>query len=296
MVAVASEARGPASRRRVAPFGPDDCLLGAINDVSAGNSKTGAILWGLGVAEVKTARRLAKNGIASLQVRINGVEFSDVERRNTVYSDRGVEYCRLAMDELSRERDLREFILMGNCACASFCLNAALADPRVVGLILTNPHITKRQLLRVSLWHKLLKFSTWKRLFRGGVNLRSNIDALGELASRKLRRRRLDAVESSFAARNAPSDLELPEDLDVQLGKLAERGVETLIACASEDDSLHYLRARYGRALDALEATGKVSFERVETGTHVFSTDDGAAALLNDAISRWIGLAAFVRT
>jgi len=67
-----------------------------------------------------------------------------------------------------------------------------------------------------------------------------------------------------------------------------------LLPCSTTDSSLHYLRKRYGSALRELQAQGNLSFVEVDCTAHSFSTDDSAAALLNDAISRWIESTTFV--
>lgn len=288
MAANAEATQKSPTKRKVHAFGRDDCLLGSING-ARDDSAIGAVLWGLGIAEVKTARRLGKQGIPSLQVRINNVEFSDKVRRDETYARHGIEYCVAAMDYLGTARGAERFILMGNCACASFCLNAAIEDERVVGLILTNPHISKRQLLRVSLWHKLAVPGTWKRLFSGGINLQSNLLTIWKIVASRVRRHK---AESGATSRSTPehrrSDYELPDNLVEELEVLDRRGVKVLFVCASTDDSLHYLRARYGSGLDRLQVDGDLTFECVEASTHVFSKDDDAARLLNEAISRWI--------
>ena len=278
--------------RRVQTFGKDDCLIGSINDarvVDGQTSETGAILWGLGVAEVKTARRLAKRGIPSLQVRINNVDFRDKEGRNDTYDRHGIEFCVAAMDHLQAERGVKRFVLMGNCACASVCLNTAIVDPRVSGLILTNPHISKRQLLSVSLAHKVISSNAVGRLLRGDIDLSTNIIALAEVAKRRLSKRLPGRGGNAGAASNRRRpDFELPDDLVTELQNLAKRDVKTFLACAQTDDSMHYLRKNHGAGLDQLQIDGSLAFETVEVDTHVFSRDDKAAGLLNDAISRWV--------
>lgn len=273
--------------RKVRAFGPDNSLIRTLTDAQGGASNVGAILWGLGIAEVKTARRLAKKGIASFQVRINGSAFEDDRLRNDLYARHGVAFNKAAMDEFSSEREVDSFILMGNCAAANICLNAAIADPRVVGLILTNPYVNKRQLLSSSLSYKLRTVRTWKRLFSGDIDLRRNFRIyLTALAERFER-----VGPSSAAAAPVPAplpDFELPERLDDELRKLGGRGVRLLIACATSDDSIRYLPAKHGSVLNELRDQKKLLFESVEGGTHVFSTNDDAAQRLNDAISRWL--------
>ncbi len=271
------------------PSASPDYVLNCVVHDAPDAGPVGAIVWGLGVAEVRTARRLAAKGIPSMQVRIQHELFVDAQRRTAVYSTDGILNCRAAMNAFSAQRGVESFILMGNCAGGTFCFNAALADERVTGLILTNPHVSKQELLRVSLLHKLLQPGTWKRLARGGVRVRDNIGELGALFGTAAR----GSLSRTLDPRPAKSDLELPKDFAGALRSLIDRGVQVLIACAAADDSAHYLRAKHRPVIAELEARGGLKFEVVAADTHVFSTDDAAAALLNESISRWIETTSF---
>jgi hypothetical protein len=285
-------ARPPA--KNVRPFGPHDELLHTITD-ARGEARLGAILWGLGVAEVKIARALAKRGIVSMQVRINGPEFYDDDRRNEIYRRTGIEYCKLAMDKLAAERGVTSFILMGTCACANLGFHAALGDSRVAGLIVANPYVSTAQRVRTLGWDKFSKPGGWKRLWNAGT--RHVVAALTNswrLVDRRLRSTAGHAVEAAVPHAGARQAIELPGNLTRELRRLCDRGSKILLACSTTDDSLHYLRKRYGSELRKLQARGNLSFVEVECSAHSFSTDDSAAALLNDAIARWIETTDFV--
>jgi hypothetical protein len=276
-------ARPPA--KNVRPCGPNDELLYTVTPAS-GESRLGAILWGLGVAEVKIARALAKRGVVCMQVRINGPEFYD-DRRNEIYRRSGVDYCKLAMDQLAAERGVTSFILMGTCACANLGFHAALVDSRVVGLILANPYVSTAQRVRTLGWDKVSKPDAWNRW-------RSSSAAHARAALSTVWRVLFGLRWMPVTQAGARRAIELPGDLTRQLGKLCDRGSKILVACSTTDDSLHYLRKRYGSDLRKLQARGKLSFVEVECSAHSFSTDDSAAALLNDAISRWIETMDFI--
>jgi hypothetical protein len=275
----------PQQRGKVRPFGPNAELLCTLSEPRDGNSRVGAILWGLGVAEVKTARRLANKGIVALQVRINGPAFYDDARRNEVYCRSGVDYTKLAMDKLAAEHGVTSFILMGNCACANLCFHTAVRDPRVVGLILTNPYITKARLLRTVLWRKLTKRSAWRRLLtyipaRARTHLSPNLRA--EHPTQE------GAPEDGVARPATGQTIDLPRDIGRVLRSLCDRGVKVLLACTTSDDSFLYLEPRHGSELERLAAQGNLRFASVASSAHVFSTNDAAANLLNDAITGWV--------
>jgi hypothetical protein len=266
-------------------FGPDRALIGTINDAAGTPASTGAILWGLGIAEVKTARRLAKYGIPSLQVRIGGDAFYDNDKRIGIQKTKGIEYSRAAMDHLCAERGTTSFILMGNCATANLCFASALADPRVTGLILTNPHVDSTQVLAVSVRRKILSARTWRYALTGRLGFRKVATGAWQLAARKLRKRTI--VASDTETRVDPGG-SLPYDVGPPLRQLSDRGVFVLIACAEGDDSYDVLTKRHGERLRMLQEKGTLTFETVKTSSHVFSTDDAAASLLNETISRWV--------
>jgi hypothetical protein len=286
---MSSVAAGRPPAKNVRPFGPNDDLLYTITD-ARGEPRVGAILWGLGIAEVKIARSLAKRGIVSMQVRINGPEFYDDDRRNEIYRRNGVEYCKLAMDKLAAERGLTSFVLMGTCACANLGFHTALADTRVVGLILANPYVSTAQRVRTLGWNKFLKLDAWKRRLSGSA---AQAKAACIKAWQSVAGRRSPTDVAGVRKAGARQQIELPQDLTRKLGKLCDRGAKVLVACSTADDSLHYLRKRYGSDMRKLQARGNLSFVEVECSAHTFSTDDSAAALLNDAISRWIETTVF---
>ena len=279
-----SATRGP----RVSKFGPNGELLGTITE-SIGPEKVGAILWGFGVAEMKTARRLAKYGVVSMQVRIDGPNFYDDEKRNQLYDEFGVAYCRAAMDKLAVERNVSTFVLMGNCGCANICFNAAMVDSRVVGLILTNPHVSKAQIFSGSLFQKILKIRTFRRIFTGKIDFITNLKAFGSMMQGRFWKARVssDGVRTRQSGRGYYRDVILPANLSEKLRTVCARDVNVLIVCAGSDDSFDYLKTTCREALGELSARGKLSFESVESDVHVFSTDDAAASRLNETISKW---------
>lgn len=270
-------------------FGSGDSLLGTITAAQTTQSRIGAILWGFGIAETKTARRLAKLGIASMQIRINGPDYNDADARNALLDAFGVSYCQSAMDKLAAECNVSRFILMGNCACANVCFNAAVADSRVTSLILTNPHISKAQVLSVAMWRKLSRRDTWKRVLTGRMQLRAGFRKLSTILAGKVRGEQgKAAARTLLQTYTYRQNVVLPADFDEKLKQLADRGVSTLIVASKAEDDFYYIKKTYRGTLDQLLRSGALRIEELEGDTHVFSTNDSAAGALNDAISRWI--------
>jgi hypothetical protein len=261
-------------------FGPERAYLGSITDPAQPGAATGAVIFGLGMSEVRVARRLAKLGVVSMQIRLLK-NYHDSQRRNRFYDDFGVAACRRAIDELLAKRGVREVILMGNCAEANLCFNTALRDTRVTGLILTNPHVNEVLLAADSYWRKLLRPSAWRRLLTG----KSSLEAL-----RAFVRGRLQGADDQLLAAQSPykHDIALPLDFDRKLASLvSQRGVRTLLVFSYTEDGLRYFRKTYGGTLDELVASSNLTIHTLDRDAHVFTHDDESARLLSEIVSRW---------
>jgi hypothetical protein len=274
-------------KRRTDAFGPNNELLGIINDGEGVASDVGAIMWSMGFHDMQLARRLGKHGIPSLLV-----TDESGRRIRDLYGKSGVALCTAAMDKLTRDRNVSSFVLMGNCAFANVCLRTAVLDPRAVALVLSNPHVTQLDAAKVRrslLRHRLLRPGNWKRLVFGRTDVRANLEQLRVILGGK--RRRID--RSTAAHASGPSwpdegDITIPKDLDEHLRKLCDRGVKTLIACARGDVSFHYLRAFHGRALRTLEQTGRLEFVSLDVDVHNMTADEAAAHTLRGHVAPWL--------
>jgi hypothetical protein len=260
-------------------FGPGGSFLGSITDPADPGSPTGVVLFGLGMSEVRIARGLARLGLVAMQIRLVK-NYHDSDRRNRFYDDSGVRSCRLAIDELFARRGVRQVILMGNCAEANLCFNTALLDARVVGLILTNPHVNEVLTAAHSYPRKLFRLSAWRRLLTG----QSNLDAL-----RAFVRGRLQGADDRLLAAQSPyrHDIALPLDFDRKLASLVKRGVRALIVFSHTEDGLHYFRNNYGGTLAELVAANGLTIQTLERDAHVFSRDDESAQQLSEIVFRW---------
>jgi hypothetical protein len=286
----------PKKSARVFKFGPSDSLVGSITESAQSQVAVGAILWGMGVAEMQLARRFARQGIVSMQVRLEDKDLS-FDKKNELYDTSGVIFCRAAMDKLAAEKGVTAFILMGNCAAANLCFNAAVVDRRVTGLVLTNPHVSEIQTLGTSFLRKPFKLLWWKklltgrsRLFRGGKsNAMTKLKWLAPILIHKLKGTDAkSAAKTLLANYHHRGDIMLAPEFDEQLQSLVERGVKTLMVCTHTEAGLSYLRQTYGKTLIALQRSGSFLLEIVKRDSHVFSNDDIAAAQLNEVAAKWL--------
>ncbi len=157
--------------RKLSHFGPNDRLTGAITDPPRGRATIGAVIFGMGVGEVRVARALAGHGIATLQFR----EREDPDDWKAAFNTRGVDNFKEALEFLRQQRSIERFVCMGNCGQGSVAFRVAVDDPRIIGLILTNPHISPALTIRESYARRFLSLASWKKVLSLKANLRYHL-------------------------------------------------------------------------------------------------------------------------
>lgn len=267
-------------------LGPDDALVGSVTAAPAPpHPPLGALIWGLGIAEMLLARRLARLGVPSIQLRINGEAFADDDRRNAIYDRQGIELCRAGMDYLQRLEGTTRFIAIGNCATGSLVLNAALVDERIAAVVPTNLHFEGLgRPLRTRL-RKILSASLWQRLASGELSVSR---AAARLVNRPTREGATGPDTSGGRPVSYRGDFWIGHDLPARLRRLVARGVAVRLVCTRNDDSRIFLEGRFHSALKSLADGGRVTLSIIEHDVHVFSRDETAAADLNEDICAWL--------
>lgn len=269
----------PAARlARTIRFGDADPYFGAITDPIRRGTDLGAIVWGMGLAQLRAARLLARLGVTTMQIR-------RLEGANQGGSGvaRGLE----AMDVLASERGVGRFILMGNCGFAAASFNIAIADERVVGLVLSNPHVSEALTVGVGYRRKLTDAAAWRRLLAGRARLGHHLVSmrlLRRLLVGRLRRVREARIISAFPT---SADFTMPANVVGRLETLGARGVHTLLLFAQTDPSLYYFEHVLGSPLDGLTAVPSVTAEVLPTTNHWIAKDDDASAVSAESIYRW---------
>lgn len=125
-------------------FGEDRALIGVITPATARSCDVGLIVFNAGVIHrvgphrlnVKLARTLAGSGVTTLRFDLGGVGDSRAAQGGGEFRDQAVHDLRTAMDLLEREHGLKRFMLFGICSGAVHSFRAALADPRVGGVLM----------------------------------------------------------------------------------------------------------------------------------------------------------------
>lgn len=212
----------------------------------------------------ETARRWASWGVPTLRLDVEGV--GDADGDETLYYDTGhfyrpslTEQALGALDALAAEALPERFVVGGLCSGAYWSFHAALADERVVSLMLVNlwnffwsEHAASERDVQ----------QAWALLKHGRLPTIARI-ALTEGRIRRLVRTRMNrARHSSARAANAPSDV------DGALDRLRDREVQTLLLL-SRDEALEDFLVQTGR-MNRLEQWPNVRLERIPIADHIF--------------------------
>lgn len=207
-------------------FGPQGGLVGVLTlPASAPPSSIAFLLFNAGVLprigphrmNVKLARSLAERGHACLRFDMAGQGDSRRAESATDFRTQAVLDIRSAMDCLERDHAVRRFALIGVCSGAAAAFNAALADPRVVGILMFDGYwYRSRWTTLVRCW-KTLRAHSWPRV----------ADGLWRRTTALVRRRAATGPVGLFDPSVAPANP--PRDVFVRgVRTLVDRGVDQL--------------------------------------------------------------------
>lgn len=123
-------------------FGPQGKLLGVMTR-PAERGDIACLMFNFGVThrvgprriQVKLARRLAQHGVASLRFDLSGLGDSQTPETAQSFEEQALGDLRQAMNQIESRLGIRRVIVVGLCSGAVHGFQAALADPRVVGLL-----------------------------------------------------------------------------------------------------------------------------------------------------------------
>lgn len=131
-------------------FGENAGLLGTLClPASAGAARVGLLLLNSGFIgrggpnrlNVKLARRQALRGVPSLRFDLSGLGDSRQASGVRSFAEQSVIDLRSAADFLAGKARVEQLVIVGLCSGADNGYAAALADPRVVGLVMIDPWI-----------------------------------------------------------------------------------------------------------------------------------------------------------
>jgi pimeloyl-ACP methyl ester carboxylesterase len=195
-----------------------DGMFGVLTEPEGGSDLPAIVLHSIGANPhyganriyVRMARKWAAQGFRVLRFDLTGIADSPPrtgETENQPYSFHSVSDARCAMNFLSRARGVERFILMGLCSGAYVSYHAAVADPRVLGIVLMNLlaftwkpgdslELRTRKTVKSSHFYSKAIYdrAVWKRLIKGDIHVRAIALGLLEKAWARARRRAAEAV------------------------------------------------------------------------------------------------------
>lgn len=167
-------------RERQLQLGADGHLVGTLSTLPGAGSDLGVLLFNAGVIHrigphrinVKMARALAQQGIASLRLDLSGLGDS----RRSSGTDSMLDQVRLdiraAIDVLTQQAGVRRVVIIGICSGAEYGYQYALDDARVAGLVMVDGYSfgnTRTRLLRYLLRLKTLTWPVLRKAVMGRV-------------------------------------------------------------------------------------------------------------------------------
>lgn len=244
---------------------------------------------------VSLARRWAAEGHSVLRVDLPGIGDSrpyDGEPENVVYSDRAIDGVAAAVRWLRGRHPDRTCHAMGICSGGYHALKAAVAGVLLDGIVIINP-LTFFWKPGMSLDYQpyqlendasryrrsLLNPESWKKLFRGRVQIMPFVQVVVRRTANVLRLR----------VRNIKRELgfRVEDDLGRELAGLARRGVRLSFVFADTDPGLGLLRQHAGWTLGRLLRRGEVQYEVIQHANHSF-THRVARGELVRVLSRYV--------
>lgn len=231
---------------------------------------------GMGRMSVTMARRFAASGFASFRFDIGGVGDSDPpagrDLNHPTNPATAIDVAH-ALDWL-QSRGHRDFILIGLCSGAKLALHTTLRDTRVVGQLLlnlqgfwraadpANQYLSRRAYARLA-----LRPATWKRVFRGEINVRGIVKSVIGRAAAGVSADLREAV-SQAQGRPGKRGASLAD-----FRNLAMRRVRTHFVYVEEDPGVDEMEMMFGRDGWMLAGIPNVSMTFLREGDHVFSSE-----------------------
>ncbi len=212
---------------------------------------------------VDASRRLARLGFPSLRFDLTGLGDSAVRRSPQTEDERALDDVRQAIAFACRELEVEEVILVGLCSGADQAHPAALADPRVRGVVSLD-----------GIGYRTLGF----RL----RHLRARL-LRGSLPRRVVRRvRRLLAPASEEPVETFERSFPPRERYETELQTLVDRGTRLLVIhTGGFSDGYYNHAAQFWAAFPRLEPRDRVRVEYLERADHTFTLSENRDQLLS---------------
>jgi len=255
---------------------------------SSASGRPGLIVLNAGVIHrvgphrmnVALARRSADAGFPAMRYDLGGLGDSRAQQRHgadPTFRERAVADTRAAMDCLERAEGVREFVLFGLCSGADNGLATALADRRVVGLVLVDPYTWVTPQARVRKLRSKVEGRSPREIAAWGVStgLRKARGLLSELKGRA------SAEAPAQQGRTSPA----PEEFGGWLHQLLDRRVSILAVYSGS------LGERYNDEDQLFETfpdlRGRVDHAWFPEANHTFTSRQAQRRLI-DTTTAWL--------
>ena len=155
-------------------YGPNDNLFGVLTEVESGTEATDiiAIAWNTGICgrmgphrlNVEISSLLAGQGIASFRFDLGNLGDSLVGSQETDPIKKNQEELKFTLDMLEERFGYQKFLLIGICSSAVDAHHAAVADARVVGLMMVDSYVYPTKQFHLNyLKKRIFAPTSWKR-------------------------------------------------------------------------------------------------------------------------------------
>jgi pimeloyl-ACP methyl ester carboxylesterase len=224
---------------------------------------------------VKLARRLGALGYPVVRFDLSGIGESGAREDDRPLPESVVADTASVMNHLGANRGSDRFVLMGVCSGAAFSAGIALADSRVVGVVLINARgYEGRTSVKLRAYARKFRRHYWRMVLRRPG---SAVHALR--GSRAVSPLPLDPSPANGRRHAAGSTL----------ASLTSRGVPTLIVYSDSDIGLDYLRVTQEAQLRESLASSLAELEIIPEADHVFTllaSQERLIATVSDWLTR----------
>jgi pimeloyl-ACP methyl ester carboxylesterase len=227
---------------------------------------------------VRLAREWAARGVSVLRFDLSGV--GDSPPRSG--ADDNVPYSRFALADVEsairfvRRGEDREIYALGLCSGGYHAFRAAVTGLPIRAAIMVNPltyywdaerddELKPYELIELAeeYRHRLLRTTTWRRVFSGRIDFRLVARVVAQSAWSALRTR-AHGVARGFG-------LSLERDLVADIDRAIQHGIDLRFIFAEGSPGYRLLERQTGRKLRAFEASGRLSIGTVPNADHTFT-------------------------
>ena len=264
-------------REKTVRLGKTSPLLGILTEPLAGTPTNGRglVLLNAGLLHrvgpsrlhVQVAREMAPRGFQVLRFDFSGIGDSDARRDGLAFEQSAVLEVQDAMDALAA-KGVTDFTLMGLCSGADAAFLAALADPRVTGLVQLDPWIYRTW--RFAVHHYLPKLrsrDSWRNLLSG--------DTLKRLVWQRVFPPRegphADEVNDNVVVAHYAREFPPRAQVEQQLGALLARGVRFLCLFSGGMPEHISYAGQFRDCFGSLPLGNQVQVHYDATAEHIFS-------------------------